>query len=340
MSGDSCCTTEFNETEKGTFNWKIKGFRENFGAYNREGVRSSEFPIKCPGGRNSRWMLEIKPDTIKTDGEHLVTMWIKSNVSEVQAKITITLIDGLGNTVSRDNYDHVFDGDGVAVDSSEREIWIGIYWETVMSNPSKYLPDGDLNIMFEVTTHGSQTTTCHYQKLSENFREFFLSKEMSDIQIKCRDKTFDAHQLILFARSPVFRGMFQAEMKEKESQLVVIEDFKPDVVEGMLKFIYSGTLIQGDLEMVPDLLQASDKYQIDILKEKCESVLISNLHPESSLEFLVLSDMHGAKKLKKRALDLVVNNMNTIRRSAEWKECAKKRPHLFVDISEAMADVM
>ena len=64
----------------------------------------------------------------------------------------------------------------------------------------------------------------HNQKPSANFKEFLLSKEMSDIQIKCGDKTFDAHQLILSAWSPVFRGMFLAEMKEKESRMVEIQD--------------------------------------------------------------------------------------------------------------------
>ena len=47
--------------------------------------------------------------------------------------------------------------------------------------------------------------------------------------------------------------------------------------------------------------------------------------------------MYGAQNLKTRAMELVVSNMKTLLGSDEWKECAKKRPHLYVDISEALA---
>merc|ERR1719312_587255 len=75
--------------------------------------------------------------------------------------------------------------------------------------------------------------------ICESLGEFFLSKELSDILIECQDKTFKAHQVILSASSPVFRGMFLADMKEKKSQLVEIKDLEPGVVCEMLKFIYT-----------------------------------------------------------------------------------------------------
>ena len=79
------------------------------------------------------------------------------------------------------------------------------------------------------------------EALAEDFKKSFLSKEMSDVQIKCGDQTFDAHQLILSTRSPVFQGMFQAEMKEKKCGHVDIEDLKPEVVSEMLKLPQNDT---------------------------------------------------------------------------------------------------
>ena len=52
------------------------------------------------------------------------------------------------------------------------------------------------------------------------------------------------------------------------------------------------------------------------------------------------ADMHGAQDLKTQAMKLVVGNMKTLMDSDEWKDCAKKRPHLFVDISKALAKWM
>ena len=175
----------------------------------------------------------------------------------------------------------------------------------------------------------------------KNFEQFFLSKEMSDIQIKCGDKTFEAHQVILSTWSPVFRGMFQAEMKEKETKTVEIQDLDPDVMLEMLKFFYIGSCNihqkNPDPEDVMGLLEAADKYQVDVLKDICEEAMISILEPNNCLRILDCADMYGAQDLKTRAMELVVGNMKTILGSGEWKECAKKRPHLYVDISEALA---
>ena len=112
----------------------------------------------------------------------------------------------------------------------------------------------------------------------------------------------------------------------------------------MLKFIYTGRCFihdeDPDPKSVSDLLQAADKYQVVELKKMCEEVMIKMLEPNNSLQILEYADMYGAQELKKQAVDLVVGNMKTIRGSDEWKECAKKRPHLYVDILEALADRM
>ena len=45
--------------------------------------------------------------------------------------------------------------------------------------------------------------------------------------------------------------------------------------------------------------------------------------------------MYGANELKKRSLDTIVRNRKSVVGTEEWKECAKNRPHLMVDIAEA-----
>ena len=136
--------------------------------------------------------------------------------------------------------------------------------------------------------------------------------------------------------------MFQAEMKEKETKTVEIQDLEPDVMLEMLKFFYTGSCNINEKNPDPvnvmGILKAADKYQVDGLKNKCEEVMISILEPNNCLRILDCADMYGAQNLKTKALALVVSNMKTIKGSDEWKECVKKRPHLIVDISEALAD--
>ena len=92
------------------------------------------------------------------------------------------------------------------------------------------LPNGEMTVVCDITMYGKNKVTV--ESISENmkalpgkshnqFRESFMellnSKEMSDVQFKCADQTFNAHQFVLSVRSPVFRNMFQARMKEKDS---------------------------------------------------------------------------------------------------------------------------
>ena len=55
-------------------------------------------------------------------------------------------------------------------------------------------------------------------ELSEDLANYCCSNELSDIQIKCQDETFDAHQVILSARSPVFKRMLESDMVEKKEK--------------------------------------------------------------------------------------------------------------------------
>ena len=68
-------------------------------------------------------------------------------------------------------------------------------------------------------------------------------------------------------------------------------DLDPDVMLEMLKFIYIGSCsintknLDPDAEDVMGLLEAADKYQVDVLKDKCEEVMIF-LKPNNCLRIL------------------------------------------------------
>ena len=84
------------------------------------------------------------------------------------------------------------------------------------------------------------------------------------------------HLNILSARSPVFRAMFQHDMRESKSNEINIQDIDFNTVRDMVKFIYSGRL--KDLADKSDLLlAAADKYDIRDLKNICSQHLAANL---------------------------------------------------------------
>ena len=179
-------------------------------------------------------------------------------------------------------------------------------------------------------------------ELLDDLADYCCSNELSDIQIKCQEETFDAHQLILSARSPVLKRMLESDMAEKKRKVIEIKEINYDIVREMLKYIYTGKCKVNDANVDPkivkQLFEAANMYQLDSLKACCGDILISYLVPDNALSLLLLGDMYSAQELKKHALDTVVNNLKTIRRSDEWKDCIKERPAISAVIIEAMAD--
>ena len=215
------------------------------------------------------------------------------------------------------------------------------------------LPNGNLTLVLEVTVHGEGKTVSgfkvsdnintlqqnrerhRHEKLSNDFGHLLTDKEFSDIEIHCDKKVFPSHQNVLAARSSVFKAMLQAEMKEKQSKKIVIEDCNPRTVAQMLKFMYTGDISLDDMEdLTTDLLRVADKYQLDGLKEMCEEKICSNLSIENSIESLVLGDSHNESKLKKMALDLIAMNMKKIVDTDLYKDLLAQRPALTLEITK------
>jgi len=178
------------------------------------------------------------------------------------------------------------------------------------------------------------------KQMIEQVGKLLGEEKFSDVKLTCRKKVFYCHRNILSVRSPVFAAMFQSDMIENTSRNVHIKDIKPEVVQEMLHFIYKGTTSTENVkdELVWDLLVAADQYQLYLLKNKCEERMCSTLDLKNSVEMLVLADRHQAFKLKRMALMLVANNMNTIVNTDVYKDFHARHPNLSLEITKALAE--
>ena len=159
-----------------------------------------------------------------------------------------------------------------------------------------------------------------------------IDKEFVDAKIECGagGQSFMCHQIILATSSPVFCAMFQADMREKETRKVVIEDIKPEVIALMLQWIYSGWIDFFEKEPLEplELLQAADKYQLDGLKELCEAKLCSILDVTNVIYLLVFGDLHNATRLKNVALKMVARNQAKLSKTKVYQDFLIQFPRL------------
>ena len=303
---DAWCKTDLSarKTSQGTFTWTLSGLdshREEY-AVGQDSERSKEFTLRGPDGKETKWMLELVP---RSDASCFKVAVHSRNKFDVKAKIELTIKDNAGKKILMNNsffnaaHIKTFTSGASNMDAFK------LSYDSLRSSAATYMPNGELTFNLDLTIFGINPTTFGSKKVNEvqtgsnetllnvceSLGEFFLSKELSDVLIECQDKMFEAHQVILSASSPVFRGMFSHDLKEKKSQHVEIKDLESGVVSEMLRYIYTGSCVatvteteENNLDMVADLLEASDKYQMVTLKNVCQSLLSAHLSVENSLK--------------------------------------------------------
>ncbi len=103
------------------------------------------------------------------------------------------------------------------------------------------------------------------------------------------------YELFYAVASPIFRKMFETEMKEGKESRVEIEDFNKDTVDLMLKWMYSGQLElkEEDFDGHLKLFQASHKYGLDpLVTYLAAKMAVYHTTPEKALEIFELGHLY------------------------------------------------
>ena len=162
--------------------------------------------------------------------------------------------------------------------------------------------------------------------------------ELSDITLVVGKKEFPAHRNILSARSPVFKAMFQHDMREKTESRLDIPDLNADTVQGMLQWIYTGRLPSTEQES-KDLLCASDKYSLGPLKAACERSLCQSLSVSNAVDLFELADLHRAACLKSNCMIVITAHSEEVKATERWQQLKRERVDLLVEFLTIFLDL-
>ncbi|CAO3564900.1 unnamed protein product [Mortierella alpina] len=164
---------------------------------------------------------------------------------------------------------------------------------------------------------------------------------LADVRLLLSDgKWLNGHQVILGHRSPFFNAMFvrtdewirsrqgsralpDTSEDERRSLLKInMRHMDLESVALVMKHIYTdcGPEMFNDIEkeemddlidIVVSVLQISDEWLMDRLKEICESVLSEQVRAKTVVYFLEISIMHAAESLKATCVDYICHNIET-----------------------------
>ena len=350
---DQWCRTTNDETTKTTFTWTIEDFKsrpEKVG----EKITSSYFLANDPNEKTSIWQLVLYPKGLQrteSEGEagNNVSIYLKNlNDFPINAKYSVSILDSSSKkTNTLECQFHLFE--------RNPKCWGWKTWalrQPIITDIS-FLPGGHLTIFCTLTVNGTDqtlsgsrdveikrgTNTRGLEQVSEHLGKIFNDKEFSDVEVECDGETFNCHQVILSTRSDVFRAMFQADMTENRTNKVNIKDINSEVVKEMLHFIYTGSLNDNVLkEKSRELLEAAERYQLDVLKSICEDHLCTSLQINNAVENLVFGDLHQASKLRRMAMKVIARNLVKIVTTEEYQNLVKHHPPLAADIPMALVE--
>jgi len=153
--------------------------------------------------------------------------------------------------------------------------------------------------------------------------------------LSVRGREFNAHRAILAAHSPVFLEIFEASKDSSHSRVMIV-DIRIEVVEAMLRFIYTGKLPENLVELADGLLVAADKYKLDRLKLVCSDVLSNAISVDTAPRLLVLADTTSADLLKIRTIQFIASQPQAVVQSEGW-HVLKQHPLLLADLCQVLA---
>ncbi|XP_033230655.1 speckle-type POZ protein-like isoform X2 [Belonocnema kinseyi] len=150
-------------------------------------------------------------------------------------------------------------------------------------------------------------------EMSKQFSTLYENKLLTDFTIICHDQEFLAHKVVLAARSPVFQSMFEHEMKESLENQVEITDFKPEIVEKMLRYIYTDNIEDLNEADAQKLLAIANKYALKRLKIICMKEISKSVNNVSeALEAFSIADQYNVEEFEERVVQFMKDNRHNL----------------------------
>ncbi|KAG5671288.1 hypothetical protein PVAND_001493 [Polypedilum vanderplanki] len=165
-----------------------------------------------------------------------------------------------------------------------------------------------------------------------HLKKLFETGNHADITIQSNGKELKVHKLILM-RSEVFEKMLTGPTKEAQSGIIVIKDFKFEVIAEMCRYLYYDEIPKiQTLALL--LLIAADKYMVEDLADKCEKFLLKNVNSVNFHDILITADRLNKNALREAAIDYIIANRKEIFPSAKWKELKNNNVQLALLVTE------
>lgn len=337
--------------EKYTFTWHLK----NFSSIDRSAGRIVYSENFHTGPTCRRWSLSLvfrsnqSENEYESIGIYLNKLWTTNEKKTVHVRFKISLLDKdeQPRHVSMMNkcYKHL----------TRYGFPNFIKRSTLLSEKNELLPADILTIRCDMkvadgtsvsTTERSYSSgntnlleSSDFKSLSENLKELLLSKLNSDVTVCSSNKRFFVHKVILCARSPVFANFFECLTSNLNPYTIDISGIKPNVLELLFLFIYTGDVTGLSCEICPELFAAAHHYDIPNLETIVHNYVESNLRTSNALKVLPLCNSSNNEELKEVVQDFICSHADELILNSVWADFCNEHASLSSDILKKLSEV-
>ncbi|KAL3678833.1 hypothetical protein R1sor_021789 [Riccia sorocarpa] len=349
----SRCVTE---TVNGSHHFTINGYSLAKGMGVGKYIASDSFTV---GGY--QWAIYFYPDGKNAEDNSLyvsVFIALASEGTDVRALFELTLLDQ--STKQKHKVHSHFDRSlesGPYTLKYRGSMWgYKRFFRRAVLETSDFLKNDTLAITCTVgvvvsSTQGPKLYSIPVPEpdLGQHFGALLDSGEGADVTFEVDGEIFQAHKLVLAARSPVFKAQLYGPLRDRNSGKIEIEDIEAPVFKAMLHFIYRDTLpdtheLTGSSSsastlMAQHLLAAADRYGLDRLRLLCESKLCEEVSTDTVATTLALAEQHHASQLKAVCLKYAAANLAAVMQSDGFEYLKDSCPSLQSELLRTVAGV-
>jgi len=140
-------------------------------------------------------------------------------------------------------------------------------------------------------------------EMFHKLNELRTSNFLCDTTVRAEGQDFAAHRNVLSAASDYFKALFGSDLKVKEKQrnLVELNDMKSTIIAEVLQFIYTGEASINSSN-AQDLVVASDYLIIPSLKSKASQFLAESLNASNCLALESFACQYNCDTVKQAAV--------------------------------------
>ncbi|CAF4496926.1 unnamed protein product [Rotaria socialis] len=113
-----------------------------------------------------------------------------------------------------------------------------------------------------------------------------------------------------------------------QNSTIEITDLQPETVRALLEYIYTSNVEEIDEHNAVEIFKAADKYELELLKQKAELIMMNSLSVSNCTMLYIVADLHNANELKKRVLNFIMRNILEVTESDDWRILVEQHPAL------------